>query len=261
MKTPQTVTQLIEGSGNSFHSKVARWFDANKWHVVVSPYYMDQSQSKARELDLVVEKAWPITDDWHRVVGHVAVRLFVECKFIASEAVFWFSQKNTAAAKELVCGFPPFRADNTYTNKHHYLAHSPKVAKLFTSNNSKAQENDPFYKALNQSLSATIAMKGNSPGFTDQYGKKWRSNVVSLEYPVIVCSSFSQMYAVDFLSDPDPSLLKENFQLEVQYAFHDRHGRQRDEYFLIDVVEFDQLAGLETVITEGVLAAAFLASS
>jgi hypothetical protein len=71
MNIPSTVVQLIEGSGNSFHAKVARWFNTHGWHVVVSPYYLDQAQSKARELDLVVEKVWPIRDFANRLEGHV----------------------------------------------------------------------------------------------------------------------------------------------------------------------------------------------
>lgn len=51
MSVPKSVTELVKGSGNNFHSKVARWFQANDWHTVVSPYYMDQTQAKARELD------------------------------------------------------------------------------------------------------------------------------------------------------------------------------------------------------------------
>jgi hypothetical protein len=98
MSTPITVTQLIQGSGNNFHAKVARWFELNKWHTTVSPYYMDQTQGKARELDLVVEKLWPIRNSLDQLIGHIVVRLFVECKFVAAESVFWFAPKNSKAA-------------------------------------------------------------------------------------------------------------------------------------------------------------------
>lgn len=142
MPTPLSVTQLVEGSGNNFHAKVARWFHAHGWYTAVSPYYMDQSQAKARELDLVVEKLWPINDSFGNHLGDVVVRLFVECKFVAAEAVFWFAPKDVPAARKLVCNSRPFREDNTYTDKHHYIATCPNVAKLFASSNSKAQENE-----------------------------------------------------------------------------------------------------------------------
>jgi hypothetical protein len=260
MSVPHSVIELIEGSGNNFHAKVARWFHGDGWHVTVSPYYLDQVQEKVRELDLVVEKFWPISGAFNQVEGDVVVRLFVECKFIATETAFWFADKNKNAAMRLTCSLGPFRKDNTYTGKHHYLATSPRVAKLFTSKDSKTSENEPFYKALNQSLNATVAMRTQPPSHP---GLKRSANrkTVTLSYPVIVCSSFSQLYGVDFLGSSPPSAIDENFQLEVQYAFADRDAKHRDEYFLIDLVEFDKLSNFATVVAEGADAAAYLASS
>jgi hypothetical protein len=44
---------------------------------------------------------------------------------------------------------------------------------------------------------------------------------------------------------PEPTKIKENFLLEVQYAFHDRNGSPHDECFLLDFVEFAQLDKFE----------------
>ncbi|HEX20472.1 MAG TPA: hypothetical protein ENG78_06610, partial [Acidiferrobacteraceae bacterium] len=123
---------------------------------------MDQTQAKAREIDLVAEKTWPSFDSFGHPVGNVAVRLFVECKYVPSYAVFWFADKDTKAAKELVCSSGPFRDNNMYTDKHHYLSQSPRVAKLFTSSPGKAAENEPFYKALNQVLNGMVSLRGRA---------------------------------------------------------------------------------------------------
>ncbi|MDO8140346.1 MAG: hypothetical protein Q6358_02505, partial [Candidatus Brocadiales bacterium] len=239
MSTPITVTQIIEGSGNNFHAKVARWFNSNGWHTIVSPYYMDQSQSKARELDLIAEKLWPLKNASGHTQGNLVVRLFIECKFVASEAVFWFAPKNAQAAKKLVCSLGPFRENNSFTDKHHYIAKSPSVAKLFASSITKAQENDPFYRALNQALNGTVSMRPTSPAHPAVGGHQ-RGKVITFNYPVVVCSSFAQLYAVDFFAEAIPSAIADNFQLEVQYAFLDRSDHQQDEYFLIDFVEYDR---------------------
>jgi hypothetical protein len=259
MSPPTTITQLIEGSGNNFHAKVARWFSSNGWHTVVSPYYMDQSQAKARELDLVVEKLWPIRNFFNEPQGDVVIRLFVECKFVPTEAVFWFAPKNRDSAKKLVCALGPFRENNMYADKHHYLASCPRVAKLFASNNTRAQENEPFFKALNQALNATVSLRGRSPAHPNLVGR--RSGIsITLNYPVIVCSSFRQLYEVDFYSESEPHQISSNFQLEVQYAYHDPNGRERDEYFLLDFVEFDQLNAFEALLADGASSAACLAA-
>ena len=52
--------RIVAESGNSFHARVSSWLTSNGWRVVISPYYMDQSQGKARELDLVAEKLFKI---------------------------------------------------------------------------------------------------------------------------------------------------------------------------------------------------------
>ena len=81
MTAPNEVSELIKNSGNNFHAKVARWLSENGWHVVVSPYYMDQTQNKAREIDLIAEKFWPITNSFDTQTGHIAIRLYIEPRF------------------------------------------------------------------------------------------------------------------------------------------------------------------------------------
>ncbi len=257
MVSSDEVDELIRGSGNNFHAKVARWFSENGWHVVVSPYYLDQAQNKAREIDLVAEKLWPIKEMFGRAINDVAVRLFVECKFVPSLSVFWFAEKDQESARELVCADGIFRADNMYTDKHHYLSQSPRVAKLFSTSTSKAPENDPFYKALNQALTAMVSMRGQ-PVSVPSLKKSRRSPRAVVEFPVVVCSSFEQFYSVDFYNDSKPELVKENFQLEVRYAYIDRHQNQRDDYLLLDFVEFNQLTKFTKAIDEDAKVAAFL---
>ena len=260
MSVPPSILQLIEGSGNTFHAAVARWFRARDWHTLVSPYYMDQTQSKARELDLVTERIWPVRDAFNRWEGEVVVRLFVECKYLASESVFWFAPKDVGAASKLVCSLGPFRENNTYTQRHHYLSTSTSVAKVFASNNSRTQENDPFYKALNQALNATVSMRTKSSAHPELQ-KRAQGQIVLLDYPVIVCNSFSRLYSVDFFAESEPSSISDNFQIEVQYAYQDRSNRELDEYFLVDVVEFEQLEKFVTDLEQGTNAAVYLASS
>ena len=103
MAVPNEVSDLIKNSGNNFHAKVARWLSDNGWHVIVSPYYMDQTQNKARKIDLIAEKLWPVINDFNQKTGDIAVRLYVECKFVPSYSAFWFADKNIKSALKLVC--------------------------------------------------------------------------------------------------------------------------------------------------------------
>lgn len=259
MSVPADVLKLVSESGNNFHAKVARWMQADGWHVTVSPYYMDQTQNKAREIDLVAEKLWPVMDHWGRQpIGDVAVRMFMECKFIPSYSVFWFTDKDMDAAEKLVCSSAIFRPDNSYTKKHHYLAQSPRVAKLFAASIGRGTDNDPYYKALNQVLNAMVSMRGGQVS-VPALRKRGRGPMALLEYPVVVCSSFQQIYGVDFFADSNPQQVTNNFQLEIEYAYLDRGGAHRDEHLLLDFVEFDQLKAFSTAIEEDAKVAAFFA--
>ena len=95
-KKLEEAKKLASESGNNFHVKVAReMMQANDWKITVSPYYMDQTQSKAREIDLILERQ--VTSFNHKV----PVRLFIECKYIPppSCSVFWFAAKTRRLQK------------------------------------------------------------------------------------------------------------------------------------------------------------------
>lgn len=267
MGVPDKVSTLVKNSGNNFHAKVARWLSENGWHVVVSPYYMDQTQNKAREIDLIAEKPWPITDMLRpradmcsgQQIGVVAVRLFIECKFVPSHSVFWFAEKDQESAYKLVCKNSLFKDHIAHTRRHHYLAQSSKVAKLFATSADKAPENEPFYRALNQALNAMVSMHGLQVSAPEIKQLRLPPRAV-LEFPVVVCSSFDQIYSVDFYTDSQPELIKDNFQLEVRYAYIDRNNNQRNDYFLLDFVEFSQLEKFAEAIDEDAKMATYLVS-
>jgi hypothetical protein len=259
MNTPSQVQELIDGSGNNFHAKVIRWFSDNDWNTIISPYYMDQSQQKARELDIIAEKVWPIEGMHRDRVGEVAVRLFVECKFLPSYSVLWFTDKDRAKIEEMVCASGRYKPNNLYTEKHHYLSYGDRVAKLFASSNARGQESEPFYKALNQSLNGLVSMRRH-PTRTFSSGRKDGSFQLVLDFPVVVCSSFSQMYAEDFAGRHQVSLVLDNFQLEVQYAYVEASGGSHDELFLLDIVEYDRLPKFVAAVAEDAEIAGIFAS-
>ena len=257
MTIPPQIQELIDSSGNNFHAKVAQWFVADGWDIQISPYYLDQTQQKAREIDLVAEKSWPYDDGFRRHQGYILVRLYIECKFVPSHAVFWFAEKSKREAEALVHSFSGFTPNNIYTLKHHYLAQSSRVAKLFTSSQSKQQEADPFYKALNQILNAYAAFR-HQPAAVGSQAQKLHGKIVSLTFPVVVCSSFKNVFAVDFLGQLQTAPQDQNFQLEVRYAYGDSSSSPRNEYFLVDFLSYDNLALFTEAISTDVAAAAHL---
>lgn len=250
----EQVEEIIANSGNNFHCKVIRYLKEKDWNILISPYYSDNVSDKPREIDLIAEKAFNVTDRWNKWIGSVNIKLFIECKYIPQKIVFWFHKKNRMKAEELVINHTPLRKDNSYTKKHHYLDDENKyVAKLFASDTKKKTENEIVYKAINQSLNAMVYYR-NSSTLIPTSPDGWANIMSTVNYPVIVCNSFSNLYRVDIDTNNKPANVKDNFQLEVNYAYLDLSKTPVTEYFLIDIVGFDRIDSLLTALEQDVSA-------
>ncbi|MDC4224076.1 MAG: hypothetical protein MPW15_07585 [Candidatus Manganitrophus sp.] len=240
MSEIEEVEKLVMNSGNSFHCKVLNYLKAKGWTVLISPYYHDNVSDKPREIDLIAEKAFPISKPLARhPQGTINIKLFIECKYVPQKIVFWFHDKDKDLAEELVIRSTRLSKGNSYTKQHHYLNGNDRVAKLFASESKKSEENEIIYKALNQSLNAMV--------YFSRVGSILPTTTVktlnSINYPVIVCNSFSTFYKVDVDSETKPSSINDHFQLEVLYAYTDTNEKQRTDYFLIDVLDFQKMDG------------------
>lgn len=231
------VKDIIANSGNNFHCKVFDYLKENGWTVLISPYYNDNITDKPREIDLIAEKAFAFQTMWGDFAGNVNIKLFIECKYIPQKIVFWFHDKDRAKAKELVVDNTPLPENNIYTEKHHYLADSDYVAKLFADERKQRAENELIYKSLNQSLNAMVYYRDSDSIIPESS----RYTKATVNYPVIICNNFDNFYRVNIGSTDDPVNITPNFQLEVNYAYVDSSRNHNNEYFLIDIVSFDKL--------------------
>ncbi len=244
---------IIESSGNNFHCSVINYFRVKGWCIQVSPYYMDNATNKPREIDLVVEKAFPYSDQFEGVYGSINVQLYIECKFIPQINVFWFADKDTIKANQMLIDAVPGFDGNHYRNNHHYINSGEQVAKLFSGENNRNLENEIIYKALNQSLNAMVYLRSSSSIIPEARGR--RQNILQvMQYPLIVCNSFEKFVRTDINSENDPSIIEDNFQLEVNYAYMDAGSNHRSEYFLIDIIDFNKLDNFLAIIDSDVLA-------
>lgn len=157
MSTNDEVDKIVQESGNNFHCRVTNYLRDNGWHTLVSPYYMDSSLNKPREIDLIAEKEFKYSDRLEQKHGSINIRLFIECKYIPYKIVFWFDDKDMESAKKWVTSNSSLPENNIYTDKHHYLATNSTVAKLFRGKTKRSQENEAIYKALNQCLNSMVS--------------------------------------------------------------------------------------------------------
>ena len=240
---PKTVALgVIESSGDAFHTNVLQRFRALGWYSLVSPYYMDATTNKPREIDLVVESARNYPQRYNRPYGSINTRLYVECKYVPEDQqiVFWFDNQDLISTDLLLTSTLPFRNRNVIMNQHHYKSSEPRVAKLFRSNRGQRDsriESELMYKALNQCLHAKIYHHLHETIVRDANFRP--ENILeTAEYPVIVLNSFEGLWRVDVEDQSNPVPIEDHFKLEVNYAYVDDRGNRRNDYFLIDVVDF-----------------------
>lgn len=234
-KSKDKIQEIIEASGNNFHSNVIKFLREKEWSVLISPYYNDNATDKAREIDIIAEKAFGVNNIFGRTKGWLNVRFIIECKYINTETVFWFDVKDKKKAEERVIRDTPLTKDNTFTQKHHYMS-DERVAKLFSSAKSKDLSNEPIYKAINQSLNAMIYFRYEPP--------IQRQNVRILRtvcYPIIILNDFNKIFSVDIGESKYSGITDNFFQLEINYAYLDSNKKNENEYFLIDVIDFSHL--------------------
>jgi hypothetical protein len=241
MPISDEIQAIVDESGNSFHCKVTKFLKEKGWHTLVSPYYMDGATNKPREIDLIAEKHWIRKRDYGRGrSGAFTIKLFIECKYIAQPTVFWFSDKDLAAATRWVMSNTPLKSvDNKYTQQHHYLASGHQVAKLFASKNLRTTEDEAIYRALNQSLNAMIYLRKRQ-SIIPEIRDGDIPRLESVEMAVILCNSFDHLYRVKMDDQTTPQPIAENFQLEVNYAYRDLQGNDKSDYFLLDIVALDK---------------------
>src|SRR5438045_321384 len=131
-KKKSAAQEIIERSGNSFHSRVVNKLRDLEWGVLVSPHYNDNFTDKPREIDIIAEKKFDVNEFMNDWLGTLNVRLFIECKYITGDTVFWFEAKDMERATQRIVrdtGMEDPRR-NTEITKHHYYTNVP-VAKLW----------------------------------------------------------------------------------------------------------------------------------
>lgn len=238
---------IVKRSGNNFHCKVVNYLREANWTVLISPYYNDNILDKPREIDLIAEKPFDVfCGNFGNIKGTINIKLFIECKYVNNEIVFWFDQKDRQKAEEILTTYTPLRPDNSYTQKHHYLTHN-QVGKLFDTGSKKQPENDFFFKAINQSLNALIYYR-NSTSIIPNSNKVCPNILTSINYPIILFNTFNKVFHLDMAGQKDLSIVEDNFQVEVNYAYLNQSKNSVNEYFLIDIVDFNRFDNFFSII-------------
>lgn len=236
------VQKIIKLSGNSFHSRIVNLLRRSGWNVLVSPYYSDNFTDKPREIDIIAEKKFDVNSFGSNWLGTVDIRLFIECKYVVGETVFWFDAKDKERAINRIMidtGLENPYKNNNITKLHYFL--DEPVAKLFASEKSRGEDHEVLNKAINQNLNALLYYRSKD-NFMPLENDNQIKSLLSVPYPIIVFNSFDKFYRTNIADEKQTTQpIAEPFQLEINYAYTDEARNGFNEYFLIDVVSNDTL--------------------
>lgn len=235
MSEENKINKLIEEGGMITHFKTTNILRKKDWQCLVSPYYHDSISDSIRETDLIAEKQFNSANKFDSSV-QINIQFFIECKYIKQEVVFWFDKVDKekailATEKETGLVIAHKRSgDITLKEFHHFNQDS--VAKLFSTNSNKE---DVVYKAMNQCLHSQINYRqtGKRPIFNEFIKHEGVFSQI-VQYPVIVCDNFDNLFEVKFNENSNFSTekLKDSLILETNY---------RGDYFLIDIIDINYL--------------------
>ena len=246
MKDNKSINKLIDDSGMITHHKAINILKEQGWKLLIAPYYYDNIANTVREIDIIAEKQFNSDRLREGSSVQINVQLFIECKYIKQEIVFWFDEKkiddaviNLEKKTNLQILHNKHSADIT-TDKFHYL-NSNKVAKLFSTTTNKE---DVVYKAITQCLNSKIYYDQwfDRPIY-HKFFEHIETTATILKYPLIICDKLDNLIKVEFDNgDYSYDRLDDNFQLQINYTYLNKTKTEAlTDDFIIDLVSLDKL--------------------
>jgi hypothetical protein len=239
---------LFEKSGMITHLKTVDRLREKGWSVNISSYYYDNAADLLKEIDIIAEKQF-YSSTRHDSSVQLNVQLFMECKYVNQEIIFWFDSINREKAADKLERDTELRIETVQRgggdiagSDFHYLK-SDRVAKLFSSN---ANREDVVYKAISQCLRAQVYYQQWAAGpISNSFSDSQRVLTKIIRYPVVVCGNFANMKEVQRDSGADKFSTKniaDSFLLETNYVYFNKaKTNAQDDYFLIDFIAIDSL--------------------
>lgn len=231
------LAELIESSGHELQASLTPVFETAGWIGTPSKYYVDVLTGKAREIDVILEKTYQVSDTFGRQTTTFAIRLFAACKYFPETYLLRLEPKREAVTKAQIVNQGILREDDLIAypdRKHHYLlAANDKVVKSWD----KKSQRDLMFEATTSSVHALVAldrMDSSAPHV--------------INYPVVLVDSFKNLFIRDAKAEKGFTPVTENIQLEFDYTYRDSKGREQEQVFTVDVVAKDSIpAFLEAI--------------
>jgi len=240
--------ELIQKSGMITHLKTVDLLKKNGWSLNISSYYYDNVADQVKEIDIIAEKEFNSWQNRKQSSEQLNIQLFIECKYINQEIIFWFDEMNRRKAVETLENNTELKilelrsGADILPDKFHYLRET-RVAKLFSSN---INNEDVIYKAISQCLRAQVYYEQWASGpILHDFDDHPDTDSSIVRFPVVVVDNFENLREVEIgkdVKDASTKAIEKDFLIETNYVYFNKDKTStRDDYFLIDLVDADKL--------------------
>ncbi|MDD5050475.1 MAG: hypothetical protein PHV93_01905 [Candidatus Pacebacteria bacterium] len=231
----EKILKIIEEGGDELLHDTAGLLTSIGWACQISSYYMDVLTGKSREIDIIARKEFIVKDDFWGGSKTILIRLFIECKYIKNETLFYFVTKNSEKAKTLAKDNSILKHDDYVDLRANHYLKGLDVAKTW-----KGATRDDIYDALTQSVHSLI-----------YYEKNYREKTHYIyNLPVVVTKSFDNFFKKEG-DDRKFSEIRNNFQLEFDYTYTLAPKENVSKTFLVDFVSYDKIEAFLKDIENG----------
>lgn len=242
----QQISDAINRNGNNFHLNVVDKLKGLGWKTLISPYYTDFAANIPREIDIIAEKEFQTVNSYTEKMGYSIFRLIIETKYIPDPHFIWFDNVDMQKKEEfLENNYKYSSREKPYNMSTRYSLVS-EVGKLSGGMNTERGTNQ-IQSALQQVLHSSITLRKTSPMLSTISRHTNIQMVEQYTFPVIILNNFENIYKVNRASKPNHSLITTpSFVFESNYTYPNAAGHNIYEYFLIEVVDFNDLEAFLT---------------
>ncbi|MFH1656167.1 MAG: hypothetical protein ABH956_00125 [Candidatus Nealsonbacteria bacterium] len=231
----ENIKEIIEQSGHELENEAVLILEKNNWSCISSSYYVDNITGKSREVDIIAKKEFSIFDIENieniSKKKKILIKLFISCKFIKDDIVFWFGKKNIIKANELVKNGLSLNQEELERNESVLKFHHYNIEKNVANKNAQKGNKDIIFNAREESIKSFLY----SPLEDDEFEYK-----EIYKFPIVIVNNFDNFCKRDDSSKDRCLKIENNFQFEILYSIL-ISGHPKRKYFLVDFISIDRL--------------------
>lgn len=215
----KSIEQIIIESSNNIALELLKILEENEWNVEFSPYYIDKSSEKDREIDLLAKKNIRCKSTNR---SSFEIILCIECKYLNKDKNFIIRTfKNDLERKDFVKGTNGIYVNKEFREKNHHYSLHQNIGKLYDTKG--ANKKDFFIDGIIKPIKKCIFLQDNY------------NNLGAFIFPVSVFGGIENFfYTSPNTKEPEES---KHSLYKVGFNYYPKNSTSiKKDFFVVDIV-------------------------